>query len=104
MSVLCLFVSDTCLLFWQEVIKNRKDKYRIILEQTKTSGIRAGTALFRLYDGKEPTTMSKDKAYHTIQQLKGLVSALGIGIHSVRGKGTGWRFPQLRLLPRQVLH
>lgn len=88
---------------------NRPDVVRSIshgafLEQTKTSGIRAGTALFRLYDGKEPTAMSKDKAYHTIQQLKGLVSALGIGIHSVRGKGTGWRFPQLQLLPRQVLH
>ena len=86
---------------------NRPDYVRSMshgafLEQTKTSGIRAGTALFRLYDGKEPTAMSKDKAYHTIQQLKGLVSALDIGIHSVRGKGYRMSFPAAEDAPKTV--
>ena len=60
------------------------------------------TDIGRLYDGKEPTAMSKDKAYHTIKQLKGLVAALGIGIHSVRGKGYRMAFPTAEDHPSAV--
>lgn len=56
----------------------------------------------RLYDEKEPTAMNKDRAYHSIKQLKGLVSALDIGIHSVRGKGYRMSFPAAEDAPKTV--
>ena len=89
------------------------------VRQEKETGIRE--VVFRYRQDNPPNDLSEeekrnwcDQAFlltedpdrvrldHSIKQLKGLVSALDIGIHSVRGKGYRMSFPAAEDAPKIV--